>query len=165
MARRKEISKHPAIMANTLVVAENALTSDTNETTWDKLTGDQRSFVALMGIHHDITRTSAVLGKPISWIKEQSKENPAFADALKNGVGNTTDVGTKMMKMAIPYTIIRLLDMIENEPNNQIVLAAIKHLHDATGVNQKAQPAFGGNFLNVSVKMFGDTKENKVIDV
>ena len=87
-----------------------------------------------------------------------------FADAVKQGVGNTTDVGTKMMKMAIPYTVMRLLEMIENEPNNQIVLAAIKHLHDATGVNQKAQPAFGGNFLNVSVKMFGD-KEDKVIDV
>ena len=70
-----------------------------------------------------------------------------------------------MMKMAIPYTVMRLLEIVEKEPNNQVVLSAIKHLHDATGLNQKAQPTFGGNFLNVNVKMFGDANEDKVIDV
>ena len=164
MARRKEISKHPAIMANKAAAAEVAPAADADSDVWDKLTSDQRAFVSLMGVHHDVARTASALGRSLSWVTAQSKASPVFADAVKHGVGNTTDVGTKMMKMAIPYTVMRLLEMIENEPNNQIVLAAIKHLHDATGVNQKAQPAFGGNFLNVSVKMFGD-KEDKVIDV
>jgi hypothetical protein len=152
-------------MANKVALAEAQSVVDVTTPGWDNLTGEQKRFAALYGIHHDIIRTATAAGVTLAWVQEQSKSNTNFSEVLKYGVGNTTDIGTKMMKMAIPYTVMRLLDMIENEPNNQIVLAAIKHLHDATGVNQKAQPAFGGNFLNVSVKMFGDTKENKVIDV
>ena len=162
-ARKKEISKHPAIAASKKLLADNAPSVDITAPGWDELTGEQKGFVALYGIHNDLMRTAAAAGKSLAWVKEQSKENPAFAEVLRYGVSNTTDVGTKMMKMAIPYTVMRLLEIVEKEPNNQIVLAAIKHIHDATGLNQKAQPAFGGNFLNVNVKMFGD-KEDKVIN-
>jgi len=164
MARRKEISKHPAIMANKAAAAEVTPVADADATVWDRLTSDQRAFISLMGIHHDVNRTAAALGKSLSWVTAESKASPVFADAVKHGVGSTTEVGTKMMQMAIPYTVMRLLEIVEKEPNNQVVLAAIKHIHDATGLNQKAQPTFGGNFLNVNVKMFGD-KEDKVIDV
>ena len=165
MARKKEISKHPAIAANRKMLAENAAVVDMSMPGWDGLTGEQKGFVALYGIHNDLIRTSAAAGKTLAWVKEQKKENPVFAEVLRYGVANTTDVGNKMLKAAIPYTVTRLLDIIEKEPNNQVVLSAIKHLHDATGLNQKAQPTFGGNFLNVNVKMFGDANEDKVIDV
>lgn len=165
MARKKEISKHPAIAANRKMLAENAAVVDMSMPGWDELTGEQKGFVALYGIHNDLIRTSAAAGKTLAWVKEQKKENPVFAEVLRYGVANTTDVGNKMLKAAIPYTVTRLLDIIEKEPNNQVVLSAIKHLHDATGLNQKAQPTFGGNFLNVNVKMFGDANEDKVIDV
>ena len=164
MARKKEISKHPAIAANRKMLAENAAVVDMSMPGWDELTGEQKGFVALYGIHNDLIRTSAAAGKTLAWVKEQKKENPVFAEVLRYGVANTTDVGNKMLKAAIPYTVTRLLDIIEKEPNNQVVLSAIKHLHDATGLNQKAQPTFGGNFLNVNVKMFGDANEDKVID-
>ena len=165
MAREKEISKHPAIAANRKMLAENAAVVDMSMPGWDELTGEQKGFVALYGIHNDLIRTSAAAGKTLAWVKEQKNENPVFAEVLRYGVANTTDVGNKMLKAAIPYTVTRLLDIIEKEPNNQVVLSAIKHLHDATGLNQKAQPTFGGNFLNVNVKMFGDANEDKVIDV
>lgn len=164
MARKKEISKHPAIAANRKMLAENAAVVDMSMPGWDELTGDQKGFIALYGIHNDLIRTSAAAGRTLAWVKEQKKENPIFAEVLKYGVANTTDVGNKMMKAAIPYTVTRLLDIIEKEPNNQVVLSAIKHLHDATGLNQKAQPAFGGNFLNVSVKMFGDSADRRTKD-
>ena len=166
MARKRESSKHPAIMANKVAAAESATAIDISAPGWDSLTSEQKRFVALHGIHHDVVRTSAAANVSLAWVKEQSKENPAFADILKYGVSGVTDVGTKMMKMAIPYTVMRLLEMIEKEPNNQIVLAAIKHLHDATGMNQKMHQGFGGNFMNVNIKLpAGMGKEDKVIDV
>ena len=166
MARKRESSKHPAIMANKVAAAESATAIDVTTTGSDTLTSDQKRFVSLYGIHHDVVRTATAANVSLAWVKEQSKDNPSFSDILKYGVPSVTDVGTKMMKMAIPYTVMRLLDMIEKEPNNQIVLAAIKHLHDATGMNQKMHQGFGGNFMNVNIKLpAGMGKEDKVIDV
>ena len=164
MSRKKEISKHPAIMANKVAAAESAAAIDIVTDDWDELTGDQKAFIALHGIHSDVTRTASSAGKSMEWVKNQSKSNPVFAKLLRTGIGNTSDVGTKMMQMAIPYSVIQLLNIIENEPSSQVKLSAIKHLHQVTNMMPQQQQGFGGNFLNVNVKMFGD-KENKVIDV
>ena len=122
MARRKEISKHPAIMANKAAAAEVTPVADADATVWDRLTSDQRAFISLMGIHHDVNRTAAALGKSLSWVTAESKASPVFADAVKHGVGSTTEVGTKMMQMAIPYTVSVCLRLSKRNPTTRSFL-------------------------------------------
>ena len=75
MSRRKEISKHPAIMANKVALAEAQSVVDVTTPGWDNLTGEQKRFAALYGIHHDIIRTATAAGVTLAWVQEQSKSN------------------------------------------------------------------------------------------
>jgi hypothetical protein len=161
MARRTEMTKHPALALKTQQSGVASVLEGLQG--WDTLLSTHRLFLAMYCQEHDVLLASRRAGVDLEWFEREVSKNAVFSDAIEYVVQRPEPVTQAMLKDMLPMSVVHLQELIEQKDNQAVRLNAIKHLHQMGGLVSAGEPV-GGNFLNVNVQMFGKSQADGVID-
>lgn len=156
--RRRETIKHPALAAK-----QNSEPKVWGLPGWEKLTWQHQRFLSAMAWEHDVDAACAKAGVSRQWVEEERLLNAEFRQLALVGAEQGKEVAQRMLAEMLPWSLVELRRVIEQERDLRSKVAAIRHLHEIAGL---APPATGlpmGNYLNVQVSLFGQTEQRREI--
>lgn len=107
------------------------------------------------------------VGRDIEWYELKRERYPQFREAIETLGHKAKKSGEDMMALMVPWSVGELRGLIEQSANLGVKMAAIRYLHEATGVGAQYRQGMPGtgNFLNINVKVATGEKEAKVIEL
>jgi hypothetical protein len=162
MARKKEVSKHPALYLKELEYRKGRAVAGLKHTAeWGELDSDQKLFMALYVQKRDAKLAAEVSGKTLQWVYEQEETSGNFIELMRRARDMPGELATKLAQEALPYSVMKLVDLLDSD-SEDIQLKAIKHLHHFVGMANPADGANVATFTNLSVQMFGGERGKTV---
>ena len=149
MARKAEISKHPALAAKNLVPV-----NDVESSSWRDLTDEQRMYMTVYLDCMDAAMACEVTGKSMSWVEEQRVMSEAFGGVFHEAMHEPRRLAEQIAGIMLPSSMVKLRAMVNQDANKHAQLNAIKHLHHIAGMMPEGAVAANGNFVNVNVSNF-----------
>jgi hypothetical protein len=145
MSRKSEISKHPAL------VAKNAVKVNVDEgNAWRDLTDDQRTYMTVYLDTMDAARACELTNRSMSWVEEQRRMSGSFEDVFRDTMHEPARLADQIAGMMLPWSMVRLRDLIEQTDNKTVQLNAIKHLHQMKGLVSDRGVPVGGQYVDTA---------------
>jgi hypothetical protein len=154
MARKADLTKHPALAAKNAVRVN---VEDRSE--WSELTVEQRSFMTVYMDCMDAARACELTGESMAWVEEQRMMSEDFERVFVDVMHEPKRIAEQIAGIMLPMSIIKLKNLIEQDVNKNVQLNAIKHLHQIRGMMPEGAVTGAGNFVNVSVSNFTGGKD------
>ena len=124
---------------------------------WRNLEGDQRRYLSAYIACRDARMACEMTSLSMEWVAKQEK-NPDFRFIIQAVLDHPKELAERMIEDLLPFSVLQLQALIEQDKNMTVQLNAIKHLHGVAGM----LPEEPGNLVDVKIQMFG--KKEKIVD-
>jgi hypothetical protein len=133
MARRKESTKHPALMARPGQLVDT-LNEIVDHPMWYDLGSTHMAFLAYYVESGDYKVAQEKTGLDTQWLDDEWQNNEAFGTVARWVKERPKIMADKMAEQLLGVSIVKLRDIIMEDENRTTQLAAIKHLHNVMGL-------------------------------
>lgn len=165
MVKRAKEKRHPA--RQMMKVRPEALALAPELAIVNELDFEEKQFLVYYLSMGDLKKALEKAGRDITWYEMKRENYPQFREAVETLGHKAKRGGEDMMAVMVPWSVGELRGLIEQGENLVVKMAAIKYLHEATGVGAQYRQGMPGtgNFLNINVKVATGEKEVKVIEL
>jgi len=126
-------SRNPGLIAQLERASRQELQVPEDLSLWGGLSLDEMKFLSYYLHYRDAKKAALELGKQLDWVFEH-EANPRFAQEMAKVLDHPMRLGIQLARTAFPWTIIKLIDMIDTGTPT-IQLKAITQLHGVVGVS------------------------------
>ena len=125
---------------------------------WRKLGADDKRFLGLYLHWKDYKKAQLMAEVSTDWLAEREKD-PDFQAVLQEALDHPVQVGLIMMAEAVPYAVVELFSVMEQNRNLNAKLKAIDMIFKAAGVIVDEEAGVENNQFNIQV-IHWDNKVN-----
>ena len=152
---------HPALALQLLEKKSRTGVSEImHSPAWRKLDADDKRFLSLYLHWKDYKKAQVLANVSTEWLAERERDVD-FQAVLQEALDHPVQVGLIMMAEAVPYAVVELFSVMEQNRNLNAKLKAIDMIFKATGVIVDEEEASGveNNQFNVQVIHWDHNKE------
>ena len=165
MVKPAKERRHPARQG--MAIRPEALAVAPELAIVNRLDFEERQFLVYYLSMGNLQKALEKAGRDITWYEMKRDNYPDFREAIETLGHKAKKSGEDMMAVMVPWSVGELRGLIEQSENLGVKMAAIKYLHEATGVGAQYRQGMPGTgqFLQVNVKVATGEKESKVIEL
>ena len=151
---------HPALALKLLEKKSRTEVSEIMRSpAWRKLGADDKRFLGLYLHWKDYKKAQLLAEVSTEWLAER-EQDPDFQAVLQEALNHPVQVGLIMMAEAVPYAVVELFSVVEQNRNLNAKLKAIDMIFEAAGVIVDEDDAgVENNQFNIQVNHLNQNKE------
>lgn len=161
MSRTKDALKHPALLGKAGDLRRRSaevLETMPERDAWHELTQKEKTFLSYYIVSRDGISASQQSGLDLSWFEDRYNNDVAFMEMVNEVRDHPKALAQMVLEDYLPISLIKLSHLLDS-PNENTVLAAIKHLHNIAGLVHSDTPSTAIQINNGVIKPFGNNPE------